>query len=210
MTPVRTGIVVALLLAAVPVGPAVACSVRSGYKVPTALDLAATADAIVIARIDGERKGPGEYDGTVLATPVAVLKGSTAPRRIELPDAFLAKGGEGAERSDPRELRAPHPGALIGGCVRYRFPRGTRVLLFLKRDAGGHLVPYRSAFARDAEDVDGPDSLWAKTVREYVAIAASRARAPAMRQRIAALRARGGADDIAIASDMATELSRSR
>ncbi len=209
----RTGTAAAaLLLAAVPVAPAAACSMARGYKVPTNLELAVAADTIVIARVDGERKAKDVFDGTVLATPVALLKGAALPPRIELRGAYLSDGPDMVFRSDPRELRRPNPGALIGGCVRYIFPRDARLLLFLKRDETGRLVPYRASFSRDAEDVTGPDALWAKAVREYVAIAAvpKGGQRTAMRARIAALRARGTADDTAIADDMDIELSNRR
>ncbi len=178
---------------------------------PTNLELAAVADTIVIAQVDGERKGKDIFDTSVLATPVTLLKGSTLPPRIELSSSYLSDG-EMMFRSDPRELRRPNPGALIGGCVRYIFPSDARLLLFLKRDDTGKLVPYRASFSRDAEDVGGTDALWVKAVREYVAIARLPVaeRPGAMRRRIAGLRMAGGADADAIAADMAIELSGKR
>jgi hypothetical protein len=209
----RAGLALAaLLLASVPVRPAAACSMAAGYKVPTNLDLATTADTIVIARVDGERKGAEVYDGVVLATPETLLKGSALPPRIELPGAYLITDPDMVVRSAPRELRRPNPGALVGGCVRYTFLPDTRLLLFLKRDESGTLVPYRSSFSRDAEDVAGPDALWAKAVREYVAIAAlpEGERPKAMRSRIATLNATGDVDDAALAADLVIELSGRR
>ncbi|KQN40758.1 hypothetical protein ASG37_02985 [Sphingomonas sp. Leaf407] len=213
MIAMRAGITMAaLLLAAVPVRPAAACSMMRGYKVPTNLELAATADTIVIAQVDSERKGKDAFGGVVLATPLALLKGSALPPRIEIDGAHLSDSPDMVFRNDPRELRRPNPGALIGGCVRYIFPTDARLLLFLKRDDAGKLVPYRSSFSRDAEDVTGPDALWAKAVREYVAIAAlpKPKQRKAMEARVATLNATGDVDDAAIAADLKVELSHRR
>jgi hypothetical protein len=45
---------------------AYACSMAPGYKVPTNLELAAAADTIVVATIEGERKAESVWDGTIL------------------------------------------------------------------------------------------------------------------------------------------------
>lgn len=179
---------------------------------PTNLDLAAEAETIVVARVDGERTAADPFDGSVLATPVALLKGTVLPPRITITEAGLSDDPRMVYRSAPRELRAPNEGALIGGCVRYVFAKGMQLVLFLHRDATGALVPFRSPFARDAEDVAGPDALWAKAVREYGRIGAlpRRERRAALTARMAQLRATGNADDSAIAADMAVELSGER
>ena len=207
----------AVLFAAGAVGPtaAGACSMAAGYRVPTNLELAARAETIVVATITGERKGKEPWDGAVLTRPVTLLKGPKLPEKVELGGAYLA-ADERSRRmvapSDPRELRAPNPGAMIGGCVRYIFAPGMRLVLFLERGKGGRLVPIRSSFSRDAEDVSGQDALWVKAVREYAGIgAAPRAEWPArLRARAAALRAAGDADSMAIAADMVVELSGER
>lgn len=209
----RTGIVVAaMLLATVPVLPAAACSPARGYRVPTSLELAAAADSIVIVAVVGEKAGKDPYDRSVLTKPLALLKGRTIPASVEIEQAIVTTDPKLVFRSDLRALREPNPGVELGGCVRYTFLPRSKVLLFLKRDRTGKLVPYRATFSRDAEDVDGPGSLWVKAVREYVAIAAlpPHRRKRAMLARIAALRSSGSRDDAAIARDIAIELSGKR
>lgn len=195
--------------------PAHACSMVAGYKVPTNLELAAQADTVVLATITGERPGKESWDGVVLTKPTLLLKGAVLPNSVELPGAYLAHDARSARMvapSNPHELREPNPGALIGGCVRYIFAPKMHLVLFLKRNESGRLVPFRSSFSRDAEDVSGPDALWVKAVREYATISAApkqvwRGR---LRQRIAQLRRAGDADSLAIAADMETELSAKR
>lgn len=185
------------------------------YEVPTNLELAAKADTIALATVIGERPGKEPWDSAVLTKPSLLLKGRDLPQSVELPGAYLASDAQSRRLtvpSNPRELRAPNPGALIGGCVRYIFAPGMRLVLFLERDEAGRLVPIRSSFSRDAEDVGGPDALWVKAVREYTAISAAPKREwrDRLRGRSAELRAAGDADSLAIAADMDVELSGKR
>lgn len=212
MIPARVLLTGMMLVVAAQAGVAAACSVRGGYRAPTALDLAVRADTIVIATVDGARPGPDGDIGSVLAMPGPLLKGRVLPPRIVLRDAMLTTDRRMVFRSSPRELREPNEGALLGACVRYAFTRGMKLVLFLERDATGALVPIRATFARDAEDVTGPNALWVKVVREYAAIAnlPADARPDALRRRIVALQAMGGADARAVAADMETELRTPR
>jgi hypothetical protein len=193
--------------------PASACSVVPGYKVPTSLELATAAETIVLATVERERKGENPWSGAVLARPTLLLKGQALPPTVEIMGSALDDAKRRATSSDPRALRAPNPDALMGACVRFTFTRGMQLVLFLKRDKEGRLVPYRSPFARDAEDVAGPDSLWVKAVREYAAIseAPEAERNARLKKRIAELRARAGDPDAAaLAADMEIELSGGR
>lgn len=187
-----------------------ACSMAAGYKVPTNLELATRAEVIVVATITSERRAADVWDGVVVTTPTELIKGSALPPTVELPSAYLAM--DSGERrfvtaSAPRELRQPNPGALTGGCVRYVFAPGMRLVLFLARGRDGQLTPIRIAFSRDAEDVTGPGALWVKAVREYAAIGTgSRSEVAArLKARAAVLRAAGDADSVAIAADMDIE-----
>ncbi|PHR16936.1 MAG: hypothetical protein COA41_14310 [Sphingopyxis sp.] len=206
----------AALLATVTVAasPGHACSVVPSYKVPTNLELAEAADVIVIAEVTGERAGADEYDNRVVARPTVLLKGATLPPAVELAGAWLEKGAQmQATVSSPQELRAPNPDALIGGCVRYVFAPGMKLVLFLERDDSGALVPFRSAFSRDAEDVAGEDALWVKAVKEYAAISLLPAeqRKAQLRKRIVALQTEtDDPDSLAIAADMQVELEGRR
>lgn len=213
----RVALAAALWLGVGAASPTIAhaCSMAPGYEVPTNLELAAQADTIVLATITGERPGKEPWEGAVLTEPTLLLKGSVLPKSVELSGAYLATGAD-MDRlvapSPPRELREPNPGAMIGGCVRYVFAPRTQLVLFLKRDEGGRLTPFRSSFSRDAEDVSGPNALWVKAVREYAAVSAAPPREwrSRLRDRIAALRAAGDDDGLAIAADMEVELAGKR
>lgn len=198
---------VALLAA----GPAAACSMIPGYKVPTNLELTAQADTIVIAVVEKQRPSKDRWSAAVVARPMTLLKGAALPNVIELGGVIADDPRtRDLEASAPRELRAPHPGALSGGCVRHIFAKGMKLVLFLKSDESGRLVPYRSAFSRDAEDVTDENALWVKAVREYVPISlAPRGKRKALlRERIVSLRAMAADPDAqVIADDLAIELS---
>lgn len=190
--------------------PALACSVGSDYRLPTGLELAAEADAIVVATVTGEHRADGASLGTVTATPTLALKGRVLSRAIELSGSAIFDDPRVLiTLSDPRELRSANRDAFAGGCVRYLFRPGMQLALFLKRDETGAWRPIRHPFSRDAEDVAGPNALWVRAVREYVAISAQpRAAWPeALRRRAAALRATGIADAALIAADMDIERS---
>ena len=190
-----------------------ACSMAGGYKVPTNLELAAKAQTIVIAEVDRANAGSDTWTGVVVALPKFLLKGSRLPPSVEIKGATLDEAfGRPATISAPRELRHPNPDALIGGCVRYFFSKGMKLVLFLVPDETGVLRPYRSSFSRDSEDVTGDGALWVKTVREYAAISVAPKKEwkNLLRQRIVALRLAGDADSIAIAADMAVEVRGKR
>ena len=195
---------------------AYACSMAPGYKVPTNLELAAAADTIVVSVIEGERKAKDKWDGSLITRPILLLKGASLPALVEVPGAVIADDPRALRMvvaSAPRELREPNPGALIGGCVRYIFVKRMKIVLFLKHDETGKLIPYRSSFSRDAEDVVDDNALWVKAVREYAAISASPKTdwKRLLKDRIAALRANASdADAIALANDMEIELKGKR
>jgi hypothetical protein len=203
--PVLAAITVAASLAPT---RAAACSVVAGYKVPTALQLVEAADTIVIATVERERRGAGAFDGTVLARPTTLLKGKAMPAEVAIVGVrILDDPAILVTRSDPRELRRPNPDALGGGCVRYLFRSGMRLVLFLAPDGKGGLAPYRSPFSRDAEDVVGDDAPWVRAVREYIAVAGAPIDEQRMRlaARSAALREADDSDSRAIADDLMIE-----
>lgn len=216
----RSKTLVALAFASVSASTgAGACSMVEGYKVPTNLELAEAADTIVIATVESQRKAAADADpwaGAVITKPVKLLKGAQLPATVEIPGSIIADEPRLARMviaSAPRELRRANPGAMIGGCVRYIFDRGMKLVLFLKRDASGNLIPFRSSFSRDAEDVADENALWVKAVREYAAISLlpKRERKPAMKARIVALKADASDDaNVLLARDMEVELSGKR
>ena len=197
-----------LAVAMAPAGQA--CSIGRSYKAPTNLELAEQGEVIVIAEVSGQRAGEDAYENTVIARPTVLLKGEALPPSVDLPDSWLEEGTEMlATVSSPRELRSPNPDTLIGGCVRYLFAKGMQLVLFLHRDESGALTPFRSAFSRDAEDVENEDGLWVKAVREYAAISLlpQAQRQAQLQKRMLELQAQADdPDSLAIAEDMRIEL----
>jgi hypothetical protein len=147
------------------------CSVDSKYRIPTTLQLARDADAVVLARI--EDGGPSFASGFRAAkiVPFAILKGRSLPSEIQYKDAILSNGRAKATRSDPRNLVEANPDAFSGACQRYTFDKGMIVVAFLRKSGAG-FVPDLSPFARALEDVPSPDALWVKAVKIYISIAA--------------------------------------
>ena len=194
--------------------PAAACSVVSGYKVPTALELAGEADTIVLGTVESEvSHGDSIFENEVRVRPTHLIKGAALPGIVSLRGYLWDGGRDRPARSDPRELHAPNPDALSGGCNRYYFEKGMSLLLFLVRDEKGALVPTLPPFARAAEDVPSPDAPWVKAVRLYAEVAnlPKPARRAALIARRDALRAATGDPDSAlIAADVDRQLRKKR
>lgn len=192
---------------------ALACSVAPGYRVPTTLELVEQADAIVIAEPFELRKVDDD-DPQILFAAIFQLKSDrpvdTVRTTVRVP-GIVADERTPVMRSDPRELVRAHPDAYSGACNRYVFDPETLVLLFLKREGGGYRA-LSYPFARTAEDAPGFNGLWAKTVREYVAIAAlpPALRRARMERRRDLLRRLGDADSRAIADDFERVLKAPR
>lgn len=79
--------------------------------------------------------------------------------------------GAEAMLSNPYELIDAHPQSLAGACNRMSFPRGSRVLFFLKWE-GDHWRAAGGPFSRWAEDVLTDDAPWLQVVRLYAEAAA--------------------------------------
>lgn len=206
-------LLLALTLLAAP--PAHACSVAPGYRVPTTLELVAQADAIIVAQPFDQRTG-ADGDPEILFASLIILKGAPGweygrDRISVYAPGVLAPETAAARPSDPRELVRAHPEVYAGGCTRYTFHPKQWVLLFLKREGDDYRV-ISYPLARTAEDTALPDSRWLKAVREYIAIAAlpPEMRRARMEVRRHLLKARGDADSLAIAADIARELAGPR
>ncbi|KTE17309.1 hypothetical protein [Sphingopyxis sp. H115] len=199
--------IIGLTLLAAPL-PALGCSVAPGYRVPTNLELVESADLILLGTVTAGDPAPeSSREPTIAVEPVEALKGVMPPGPIAL-DGVIATGAETLP-SNPYELEEAHPQSFAGACIRYLFPRGSRVLFFLDRQDGG----WRAAggpFSRWAEDVLTDDAPWLRLVRFYVDIAelpeAERAAALAgRREELAAL----GDDPVAqlVAADIDRQLA---
>ncbi|WP_404336515.1 hypothetical protein AB2M62_19515 [Sphingomonas sp. MMS12-HWE2-04] len=204
---VRAAALAAALLVA---APGWACSLMPGYRVLTALELAERADTVVIAEVvGGATIGPDASD-RLGVRPTLLLKGAELPSTLAI-RGYLERPDMRATRSDPAALREPNPDALMGGCTRYLFAKGMKLVLFFKRD-GSELRFLDYPFARVSEDVRSDDARWVKAVRVYIDIARlpKAARRTALIARRDTLRAAKDADSQAIATDIDRELFEER
>jgi len=197
----------------VPAARASACSIDASYRVPTNLELVQQSPTIVLGIAEGHVPGADEYDlGEIIVRPVELLKGPSLPPELRI-EGSLSDDPKLVVASDPRDLYAPNPGALMGGCTRYIFKRGMLLLLFLERDDQGALRLAGFPFARSAEDVPSAKAPWAKAVRFYIEITALPAaqRRSALIARRDALRAATDDPDAALlAADIDRQLRRRR
>jgi hypothetical protein len=197
----------ALALIAAPVllaasGASLACTVAEDYRVPTNLELAAEANAIVLGQVVGGR------ESAVEVRPLAAIKGLLPGENVVLPGMLASQA---APTGDPLDFGQPHPDALAGACIRRAFPAGATALFYLRRQDGGW-APAGGPFSRWAEDVAGPDDPWAQLTTLYVHAArlSPDEREALLRDQLEALQARiaaGAADEVALA--MATDIERS-
>jgi hypothetical protein len=143
-----------------------ACSPGPDYRKPTNFEMVKLADAIVVATAleainDGEA-----YGGRRVRFKVdEVLKGPA-------PEAFFAKETMlgSPPRSDPQDLVMPNAQSGDGGCIRGIFSKGAKYVIFLSKDSNGTWDQDHWIFGRVNEDYFGPDSLWVRTIRDYLTI----------------------------------------
>ena len=160
---------VAILSLTVPL-PAIACSVAPGYRVPTNVELVADADLILLATVSKGDAAPDAIpEQRISVEPLAAIKGDLPTAPIVMP-GWIATDAE-AVLSNPYELHDAHPQSLAGACNRMSFPRGSRVLFFLKWE-GDHWRAAGGPFSRWAEDVLTDEAPWLQVVRLYAEAAA--------------------------------------
>jgi len=171
--PILASLALALALAAL---PAVACEPAPDKRVPSNLELAGEAQAIVLATVvAGALDAGGDpFASTITIRPLEAIKGSLPEGDIALYGMMLSRDAdpELGMLSSPDEFERAHPVSYIGGCVRFIFPLGTTALFFLEPDEAGKWVPAGDAFSRWAEDVSGPDAPWVTLARLYARAAA--------------------------------------
>ena len=199
-----TALALALALAA---APAAACSPSADYRVPTNLELAGHADAIVVARVVGTHRDEAGRSTALVIRPLAAVKGPMPQGDIALAGIVLAEGGQGGGTSDPDEFERAHPEAYSGACIRRVFPMGATALFFLRTDHEGMWAPAGSAFSRWAEDVADENAPWVQLARLYTVAAGLPAedRAPFLEDEREALLARTGEP---LAQLMAEDIAR--
>ena len=160
---------VAAALLAAPL-PAIACSVAPGYRVPTNMELVVGADLILLATVTkGDLTPDSIPEQRIAVEPIAAIKGAMPDATLAMP-GWIASGNE-ALLSNPYDLKDAHPQSLAGACNRISFPRGSRVLFFLKWQ-GDHWRAAGGPFSRWAEDVLTDDAPWLQVVRLYAEAAA--------------------------------------
>lgn len=150
--------------------PAIACSVATGYRVPTNIELVESADLILLATVtEGDLAPDAIPEQRIAVEPLAAIKGELPAGPLAMP-GWIASGAE-AVLSNPYELQDAHPQSLAGACNRMSFPRGSRVLFFLKWE-GDHWRAAGGPFSRWAEDVLTDEAPWLQVVRLYAEAAA--------------------------------------
>lgn len=166
-----------MLVAPFGASAAVACSLPPDYEGPrTNFELVQQADVIAIATLV-KSLGNDQFDREISLEPTLLLKGHELPKNLTilgyLSDRTLNVEGKKmrpqAKPSEPRDLWRPHPEVWMGGCSRYTFAKGARLLLFFKKN-GPKLEWFDPPFTRSSEDVSGADALWVRAVRTYVRI----------------------------------------
>ncbi|UKK84958.1 hypothetical protein L7H23_02300 [Sphingopyxis sp. BSN-002] len=167
----------ALLGTALTAPVAQACSVIPGYKVPTALELAASSEAIVLARVGKAIAGnEDDFMGAFEIVPETLIYGTTLPGPLTMQGSIAVNGRLGGTNipvtpSDPDELAKANPDAFSGACNRYVFNEGMLLLLFLKRGDDGKPQVISYPFARTKEDVADANAPWVRAVRFYSSVA---------------------------------------
>jgi hypothetical protein len=182
-----------IVLAAALLGtPAAACSMAEGYRIPSNFELVRQAELIVLARVVSGATDLDSRDTWVTLEPVRVLKGSLPAEPLRVLGVISLNGQP--VPSMPTPLGPSHFSAGMGACIRLLYPQGGLVLALFERTPEG-LRPMWAAWARLAEDVEGPEGIWVRAAETYIAVQQSVAdgdlRAAAER-RMAALRAQAG------------------
>jgi hypothetical protein len=148
-----------------------ACSVVYGYKVPTSIELAASADTIILARAIEQLPSKNNYDlGEIKLAPENLISGSILPSDITI-RVYFENDRIRSTNSNENELAKANPDAFRGGCNRYVFRKGMLLLLFLKRDENGDWSIISAPFARTQEDVPDKHAPWVRAVTFYASVA---------------------------------------
>jgi len=137
------------------------------YHIPSNFELIEHADLIVLARVQtgATRVDHAQNDTAIELSPIEVLKG-------QKPRAPLYVRGSAEWRGKPAtpiitHLGEPHPSSLDGACTRTAYPPGGLLIAMFKNSSTGpELLHY--PFARQIEDVDGPNGAWVRAVKIYV------------------------------------------
>lgn len=174
----RQAILALTLFGGALVAPAAqACSVIPTYRVPTTLELVASSDAIILARVGKALPGKDDdFEGSFTLVPETLIHGAALPGALTMSGYVVVNGRVGDDAvqvtpSDPEELAEANPDAFAGACNRYAFDEGMLLLLFLERGEDGRLQVRSAPFARTMEDVADENAPWVRAVRFYASVA---------------------------------------
>jgi hypothetical protein len=188
--------------------PAQACSVVSGYVVPSNFRLVERAQLVVLARVvsgpSAEQLGEDSWDNPRVALqPIRAIKGAIPAEPLKVKGYVSLKGRGFAPHPTP--LHRAHPSTYYGACIRQEYAVGALVVAVFEKTGEGWRQQ-GSPFARSVEDVEGENGTWVRAADAYVRIAAlpaSNARAKALQAEAARLLAlRDDPAAPAIAADM--------
>ena len=147
--------------------PAIACTPAPGYSVPTNLELAADANAIILAEVVGGAgvMGDDPQANGIRVQPLDAVKGLMPTGEIRIGGTVVVDAAHAVE-GNPFDFSKAHPSAYTGACIRRDFPLGAKVLFFLDRQ-DGQWRPAGGAFSRWAEDVSGRGAPWVQLAALY-------------------------------------------
>ena len=185
-----------------------ACSLNEDeYRPPTNIELIERADLVVLGRVYDTGPAEAAYSNKIELTPIRTLKGRV-PEKLILYGIVRDRQGKPIP-PEPTRLDRVHSSSTWGSCDRQAYAPGTLVIAtFTKRAEGFIQMVY--PFARNVEDVEGPDALWVRAAALYAQIIsekpASERRQAFQNERERLLAQSSDPDAQAIAQDIASYL----
>lgn len=155
-----------LILAALPLSPASACSISADYVRPSSFELVQISDSIVVGTAREER--PGDHGARVAFDVGEKIKGE-APLEVEMPGRLEAPEPEFPSTGEARIVVG------AGACGPSAYRKGGRYVLFLQKDEKGQLRRTGHILSPVSEAYAGEGSAWMRMVRRYVRLQATAA-----------------------------------
>lgn len=150
-----------------------ACSVTGDFVRSSTYEMVEQADAVAVVTAIDQLPPEGEdaHASRVRFRIDFALKG-TPPAEFVSDWAHI---GEPVP-SNPADISSANPEGFMGPCVRMTFAKGGQYVVFLEvsddPDRPGWQMA-RHIFWRDAEDYNGPDSLWVEVLKFYIDLQAA-------------------------------------
>ena len=152
-----------------------ACETVRTYRVPTNFELVEQADLIVLARVlpseppRAKEKPRIAWSETprITLSPEAILKGTLPAQPLMVSGTTHWHFSKQPVVPLPTPLGRPHPSSNEGSCTRTAYPVGGLIVAMFKNGPKGS-VQLDHPFARQIEDVEGPDAVWVRAVKLYV------------------------------------------